>query len=32
MKWSTIKKMLQLLATILATIAGTNIFQACINL
>ena len=31
-KWSTIKKVLQIVATVITTILGTNIIQSCINL
>jgi hypothetical protein len=29
MKWSTIKKLLQIIATVITTILGTNIIQSC---
>ena len=31
MKWSTIKKVLRLIATIITTIAGTMCVQSCIG-
>ena len=32
MKWSTIKKALQIIAAIITTILGTNLIQSCMNL
>ena len=29
-KWSTIKKILQIVVTVITTILGTNIIQSCI--
>ena len=29
MKWSTIKKLLQIIATVITTILGTNMIQSC---
>ena len=29
MKWSTVKKVLQIVATIITTILGTNMIQSC---
>ena len=31
-KWTTIKKILQIVATVITTILGTNIIQSCMNL
>ena len=31
-KWKTIKKILQIVATVITTILGTNIIQSCMNL
>jgi hypothetical protein len=30
MKWSTVKKVLQIVATIITTILGTNMIQSCL--
>ena len=30
MKWSTFKKILQIVATVITTILGTNIIQSCL--
>ena len=30
-KWNTIKKILQIVATVITTILGTNIIQSCMN-
>jgi hypothetical protein len=30
-KWNTVKKILQIVATVITTILGTNIIQSCIN-
>ena len=30
MKWSTVKKVLQIVATIITTILGTNLIQSCL--
>ncbi len=29
MKWSTIKKILQIIATVITTLIGSNIIQSC---
>ena len=29
MKWSTVKKVLQIVATVITTILGTNMIQSC---
>ena len=31
-KWTTVKKILQIVATVITTILGTNIIQSCMNL
>ena len=31
MKWKTIKKILQVIATVITTIIGSNIIQSCMN-
>ena len=31
-KWSTIKKILQIIVTVITTILGTNIIQSCMNI
>ena len=31
MKWKTIKKILQIIATVITTIIGSNIIQSCMN-
>lgn len=31
-KWNTVKKILQIIATVITTILGTNIIQSCMNL
>ena len=31
-KWTTIKKILQIVATVITTILGTNIIQSCMSL
>ena len=31
-KWNTVKKILQIVATVITTILGTNIIQSCMNL
>ena len=31
-KWSTIKKVLQIVATVITTILGTNIIEGCMSL
>jgi hypothetical protein len=30
-KWNTVKKILQIVATVITTILGTNIIQSCMN-
>ena len=31
-KWTTVKKILQIVATVITTILGTNIIQSCMRL
>ena len=31
MKWSTIKKILQIIATVITTLIGSNIIQSCMS-
>ena len=31
-KWNTVKKILQIVATVITTILGTNIIQSCMNI
>ena len=31
-KWTTVKKILQIVVTVITTILGTNIIESCMNL
>ena len=32
LKWTTVKKILQIVATVITTILGTNLIQSCMSL